>query len=66
MTPTDSQARHLKYGRFGRRQTESTLHGSDPRRRGHWTGYHPLEDAMTQARLPALIETAKKQTEERS
>ena len=68
MTPTDSHARHLKYGRFarnssvGRGASPESVHG---RRRCHWTGYRPLEDVMTQARLAALVETTERQTAER-
>jgi hypothetical protein len=65
MTPTDNQARHLKYGRFGR---SSAGQGQRPdhsqgRRRGHWTGYRPLEDAVTQARLAALAASSDRETE---
>jgi hypothetical protein len=67
MTPTDTQARHLKYSRFGRNSSTASdnHHSAHGRRRGHWTGNRPLEDAATQARLAALIDSADKQTEER-
>ncbi|MEK7247213.1 MAG: hypothetical protein AAB092_01955 [Chloroflexota bacterium] len=69
MTPTDSQTRHLKYGRFGRNSSvgrSASPESGHGRRLGRWTGYRPLEDAVTQARLAALVETVEKQMEERA
>lgn len=65
MTPTESRSRHMKFGRFGRNQSESAAEGRQGRRRGHWTGYRPLEDALTQARLAQLAETNEREMEER-
>lgn len=57
MAPNSDQTRHLRYGRFGRSESHSES-GESPhgRRRGHWTGYQPLADAVTQARLEAMME----------
>jgi hypothetical protein len=62
MNPTSREVRHLKFGRFGRR----TVEHDDQRaqRRGRWTGYQPLHDAVTQARLAALTQNSAKSAED--
>jgi hypothetical protein len=64
MTPTDSQKRHLRYGRFGRAHQSTDPDIGQGRRRGHWTGYRPLRDAATQSDLRVLMEGATKEKED--
>ncbi len=64
MTPTDSPKRHLRYGRFGRAHQATNPDMGQGRRRGHWTGYRPLQDASMQADLRALMEGADKERED--
>jgi hypothetical protein len=66
MTPITREQRHLKFGRFGR-HTEASKRASEGftrGRRGRWTGYRPLSDAVAEARLRSLIDSADSQTEE--
>jgi len=67
MTPTNREQRHLKFGRFGRHSDGHGMSGDSARmpRRGRWTGYQPLSDAVTQARLAALTEGGENRTQER-
>jgi len=66
MTPTSSERRHLKFGRFGRRSLATASNETRARRNRRWTGYQPLADAVTQARLAALSENAGEPAEERA
>jgi hypothetical protein len=52
--------------RFGRRAAGQSASAdySHARRRGRWTGYRPLEAALTHARLAALVESAGKERED--
>lgn len=38
------------------RSTSSAHHNPTERRRGRWTGYYPLSEAVAEARLSALFE----------